>query len=63
MIKVKRVYRKGDVDTPEKINLLWINLKQDIGIEQQGDLRVEIQRHLFSDDVTVVFSVFGRYSG
>lgn len=58
-------YRKDQVNSPEKIQLLWRNICDALKVEplnaKPDGVIVDIQNHLFDDGaVTVTFSAFVR---
>ena len=59
LLKETRIYRADQVSTPEKVTLLWLNLKEALGVEEvngPGSVEVEIQYWLFDPIVTVSFA-------
>lgn len=64
LLKRTGVYRKDQVDSPEKIHLLWLNLADALSVEeatgQPGQIFVDIQDNLFDDSVAVTFSAYVR---
>lgn len=60
LLKVSRIYQANQVSTPEKVTLLWRNLKEALGVEQvnpdPSGVLVEIQYWLHDPIVTVTFA-------
>lgn len=61
LFRKELLLRRDQIDTPQKIQALWRELVDRTGIREvdpDNGLVVDIQDHLFGDEVSVTFSAY-----